>query len=382
MNEKEKNLLSCVLQWLIFIHNFIYFVHLYNSERKILYMEKSPSLILTQTLDLPAAVAGFYVQEAVLSMVNNMEHGSLYFHLEETIHTLRTIHQKYVNQLAGAFFDYISLACFGEARHAIKQAKKYIHQICYKWNHNDDQENIDIRNKSYQHALKFDPHIFLPTLAELFTNGEWKDSYGGQKWANIADAGSLYNSLPNTVFIDHVVDLSHNGGSMFNKDILFLSYSTGSYWEMLHAKRNMQSILVNDFLNKNSMAKSVRPFLKLAAKCGLIDAKLIYGNDYTTIQFPDIIKWGLLPIKIDDILPNEDLHTQLEKSDDCDETQIFHKKYSKKVPKKVPKKMSKKVSNRTICQLAPGQTSWLDVSWPNTSSAISEYLSPCSSEST
>ena len=316
-------------------------------------MEKSPSLVLTQTLDLPAAVAGFYIQESVLSMINNMKQGSLYFRLEDDIHALHAMHKKYTSQLAGAFFDYISLACFGEARHAINQASFYIHQICYKWNTNDDQENVKVRTKSYRHSLKFDPHLFLPTLVELFETGEWKDnSYGGQKWADIAKAGLMYNDMPDTVFIDHAVDLSHNGGSMFNKDILFLQHSAGNYLRMLDDKRHLKSILVNDFLQKFPIALSVKPFLKMASKFGLIDIGLIYGKDYREIVFPDIIEWGLLPIKITDILPLEKLSAQLEKSDGYNAIQYPILKHA----------ALKHAAHNARKILAPEQTSFLALS--------------------
>jgi len=266
---------------------------------------KSPNLVLKKVMDLPVAVAGFYVQETVMAKVLNMKETSMKLRLEDDIKEFQSIHQKYADRLAGAFFDYIALASFGEARHAPSQAKRYIPQICYKWNRNNEQQSIHVRDQSYKHALKFDPYRFLPTLATLFYDGVWRDAYGGDQWGNIAEAGTMYKKVTSTVFIDHAVDLSHNGGSMFSKSVLFLPYHSGHYRHMLGMKTAFSILDDNDgntFLKKFWVAQNAKPFLKLAAKLDLIPADMIYSTKYDHVQFPETIKWGLLPITENDIL--------------------------------------------------------------------------------
>lgn len=263
--------------------------------------EKTPKLVLKRVLNLPAAVAGFYVQDAVLAEISALPQDASLFRLQEAINNLRKIHQDYASRLAGAFFDYIALASFGEARHGPKMSSQYIHQICFEWDNDDTEKRITVRNQAYRHALKFNPHVFLPTLVHLFDNDSWDSSYGGGKWAQIAEAGTMYGSSSHKVFIDHAVDLSHNCGSMFNKDVLFLLYDSGEYFRMLNLKRSMDSILVYGFVRQFQIATNVKPFLKMAARLNLIDADLVYGNAYEEIQFPEIIKWGLLPITDEDI---------------------------------------------------------------------------------
>lgn len=265
-------------------------------------MAKSTSLILKQVLDLPAAIAGFYIQDAVLIAISNAKQSTMLFRLQDDINELRIMHHNYVNKLAGALFDYISIASFGEARHASNEATYYIHHISYKYDSNDSVQCINTRNQAYHYALKFNPHIFLPVLSALFEDYKWSDNYGGNKWENICKAGIMYNDMPDKVFIDHTVDLSHNGGSMFNKDVLFFKYSPETYTNMLNAKKDWPSILVDKFLNNYPIALSVKPFLRIASKLGIISEWLLYGNDYVSIEFPDVIKWGLLPITSDDVL--------------------------------------------------------------------------------
>ena len=282
---------------------------------------KSPELVLKQVLDLPAAVAGFYVQEAVIAGINGMQENTMTIRLEDKIHEFKAIHQKYADRLAGAFFDYIALASFGEARHAPSQAECYIPQICYKWNRDDEQQNIYVREESYRHALQFDPYRFLPALATLFYDVKWRDAYGGKRWANIAQAGMMYKKVSSTVFVDHAVDLSHNGGSMFSKNVLFQAYDAHSYIHMLHIKRNSSILEDEKFLQTFIVAQNARPFLKLAAKLGLIPASMIYGCTYIPIEFPETIKWGMLPIMESDILPckNNPLDEGFDENDDEDD---------------------------------------------------------------
>lgn len=323
----KKSPLFYASPWWIFIHNLILFVLLQISLREEnQYMSvKSPQLVLKRVLHLPAAVAGFYVKEAVLNAVNQLPESSMKIRLEEDIQDLTYAFNKYSEKLAGALFDYIALACFGEARHAPYQANRHIPQICFKFDQNNEQQCIKVREQSYHHALKFDPYIFLPTLKILFYDSNWREAYGGNKWGNIADAGTMYNKVSPQVFIDHAVDLSHNGGSMFTKNVLFRIYESGAYRYMLNQKKEKVSILVKEFLRYHPIAFSVKPFLKLAAKLNIMDPELIFDNLYYTIEFPETIKWGLLPIKPSDIIDNDSFEIDEHDEDyEEDSHEIFH----------------------------------------------------------
>jgi hypothetical protein len=70
----------------------------------------------------------------------------------------------------------------------------------------------------------------------------WKDagSFGGPKWAKIAQAGRMYfdPKVPKVVFLDHVVDLSHNGGLFLGKTTKWFESMGGYYLKLLDLKRN------------------------------------------------------------------------------------------------------------------------------------------------
>jgi len=64
------------------------------------------------------------------------------------------------------------------------------------------------------------PNNLINFCIELFSNGRWKNSYGGQSWATIAKTWILLKNAKNDddlIYIDHIIDLQHNSGSVFSK---------------------------------------------------------------------------------------------------------------------------------------------------------------------
>lgn len=119
-----------------------------------------------------------------------------------------------------------------------------------------------------------------------FREGNWSSSYGGEAWANIARGWlSLLNTKDNNypvmaVNIDHVYDLQHNTGTVFNK--LRKYYDGGYEWikNMLDFKANLKSIADLVPHCSSSMKKLAQPILK-AAHIGLTkDKKIPAGDSY------------------------------------------------------------------------------------------------------
>jgi hypothetical protein len=140
--------------------------------------------------------------------------------------------EHYANTLARNFFDYLTIASFGEARYG--QGNKYTF----------GGVNMGAgRSHCYQIALKYDPRDLLPKLVHAFNEYHWGGSYGGKKWGKIAETASMF-FLPGfrdcpIAFIDHCVDLAHNGGLAFNKGYLIANPDHESaYMAMLTEKRN------------------------------------------------------------------------------------------------------------------------------------------------
>lgn len=62
---------------------------------------------------------------------------------------------------------------------------------------------------------------FIKAAELAFQNGRWEESYGGESWAEICDAWlKLYQAKDQnsvSIWIDHIFDLQHNTGTIFNK---------------------------------------------------------------------------------------------------------------------------------------------------------------------
>jgi hypothetical protein len=77
--------------------------------------------------------------------------------------------------------------------------------------------------RSFKSALSADPtrKIMVELMKKLYEEGRWMSSYGGEAWANIADAWlKLYSAkddMKKMIWIDHVYDLQHNTDTVFNK---------------------------------------------------------------------------------------------------------------------------------------------------------------------
>ncbi|MES2007004.1 MAG: pyruvate, phosphate dikinase [Patescibacteria group bacterium] len=100
----------------------------------------------------------------------------------------------------------------------------------------DEIERLVTEFKIHEEYLKGDEGI-LTTLARMslekhteffrlaavvFGKTRWHEGYGGPKWAAIAEAGAgfLSGKLNHGVFVDHVFDLRHNRGVLFDKHLM------------------------------------------------------------------------------------------------------------------------------------------------------------------
>lgn len=191
----------------------------------------------------------------------------------------------YQKKLARAIYDYLALICFGEARHAKNRASHYVKDLptCYE------------RSTQYDHASQYNPQQFLPVLEELFEVAKWDSGYGGGSWARIARAAQMYGTVPDAVFVDHCVDLSHNNSLCFNKeeaDIFTLRCATG-YKTMLDRKASWcPTSFIDEYVNNFSYA--VYSLLVRAQRLGLINnniPQIEITNDADEWEY-EPIKWG------------------------------------------------------------------------------------------
>lgn len=156
---------------------------------------------------------------------------------EKLLTDLEDYSSRYNKKLAEVLFDHTVLCVQTELRHAKLECHYYIPNYYG-----------DGWYKNYSDEMCFASYIFNPleTLKagyELFDEGcySWEFEYGGDNWWNIANAGLMYHQVPDVVFIDHVVDLSHNNDFyLMKKTGLFLHsprVNRYNYETMLNTKR-------------------------------------------------------------------------------------------------------------------------------------------------
>lgn len=133
-----------------------------------------------------------------------------------------TVHREAAEMLVA----YMAMAVGGELRHA----HKYV-----SWWPDTELDTLSStygvmfgsgRSATHGSVMKAlqtqdnEAHIEFFRLADaVFSRSGWGRAYGGTAWALIARAGFMFLSgaWSPIVFVDHVFDLRHNGGVMFNK---------------------------------------------------------------------------------------------------------------------------------------------------------------------
>ena len=104
--------------------------------------------------------------------------------------------------LGRAIRDYLIIASAREARHAFTCANEHISQF-----------------GQWRSITRYKPSAVIMALRTQFNDVEWTHGgYGGTSWGGIVDCAATYYELDNlTAFIDHVLDVEHNGGRLFDK---------------------------------------------------------------------------------------------------------------------------------------------------------------------
>lgn len=188
-------------------------------------------------------VVEFYIIEALLVLVLKRYTPFRHSH-EKFINDLLEFREKFNDKLAAIIFDYTVKACAGELRYCEERSMRYLSYYEY-----DEKSS---RRKIYREIIGYTPSSILQASLELFNpeKNEWDYCFGGKPWYLIAKAATLYKKVPNVIFIDHCVDLTHNGGVYFNKsnDIFHLEISNSEYINILNKKSRMKPI---DFIYRH-----------------------------------------------------------------------------------------------------------------------------------
>jgi hypothetical protein len=199
--------------------------------------------------------------------------------------------ERVVPTLARAFFDYTAITCFTEMRHG-----EYRCEMKY--------EELEMHVKKNRHyavhgALHYEPKSILKAAKVLF-DYDWESGFGGRSWKKIAEGGLLYQTVPDMVFIDHAVDLTHNNGAYIDKGIIFANdYGHGRYTNFLDTKRNAKTAKeVIDYIRMNHLPVSQGLLPMLVRLVGEDLVSLIRLQDIRSNWYYDEPKWGDAPFEL------------------------------------------------------------------------------------
>lgn len=192
------------------------------------YLQRVANRITQKLIPITEAVKEFYALEIIALTVardDNMHHSYVKWQTD-----FSAFYNAYVERLAAAIYDYTALVVAGEMRHAKRRAE---YCLC----------DCDFFCKSRAETMiafkKYNPDSILNAGKTLFSEQVlWQNSYGGEKWRLIAEAGLMYNRFSPTVFVDRCVDLSHNNSVYFDKGARIMELkSVYSYDSFLDLKR-------------------------------------------------------------------------------------------------------------------------------------------------
>ena len=156
------------------------------------------------------AIQDFYLMEAMLSQSSLLPNKKA---TDKWVQDASEWNTSLSEDLALALRDYLFLAACGEARYSRRKTStaEIIPDI-------DKMSGLSLsRTRVYEEIVEYDPDKNIDQIIELFDSGGWKGGMGGPRWAAIAKAIKQYREWPAAMFIDHVIDLQHNNGTVFNK---------------------------------------------------------------------------------------------------------------------------------------------------------------------
>lgn len=256
----------------------------------------------------------FYALESISAMAKTIPFRHSH---EKWLKEFTEFKNKFDSQFANAFFDYTVLACLGEARHAENASNYEIKGF---------PSGDECARRDIYLCPHFEPKSALQTCASLYSHhDDWKPQYGGQPWEDIAKGGLYYFSDNPSVFVDYMVDLSHNNGVFFNKNNHIFRLYTDEYVirDFLNMKRYQTPETVYDYCSDSCSLETIR-LCKRAITLGIIGFTFHRAVGYVKPNYNDTtlkgdyedsnlnaimnyvpIKWGTSVLSPSDIINHD-----------------------------------------------------------------------------
>ena len=215
--------------------------------------------------------------------------------------------KQFSKQFAIALFDYMVIACMGEARHA-------------QWNSNSPYMIKDFfptegkPNREYVYhnmASKIDPIASAPALIDVYSERWRNDGYGGLKWLSIVKAFASYpDRISDVTFVDMVVNKRHNGSLAFDKNVRFSVPNASSIINYLDFRREFDLFEYEHLvrfkteyggISLGPITIDVNNLIMMARRARLIPSSFPATYEFMTrdLKWLEPIKWVLKSAKVE-----------------------------------------------------------------------------------
>ncbi len=170
-------------------------------------------------------------------------------HPDEPLRDYSWVFKKYHDVLRTAglrLVYYLFLICTREARHVRNSSNdsflSHLHTVMPR--SIDYVRSLPSGSSSAAQKFMNDPPNtsigeYTTCLVRIFNEGYWSGSFGGKKWGKVAQA--LHDYVRGTLSIELLLDmgfaLAHNGGPIFNKQVLYNHQDTNELLKILDVQR-------------------------------------------------------------------------------------------------------------------------------------------------
>lgn len=193
---------------------------------------------------------------------------------------IREFYDKLCAKFAEALYNYIIYACCREMKHAEEFCSHTPMFILGK--RTDTISRMGIRERIH----RCDPVYVLRFSEHIFGSFEWNRSFGGEKWCKAAKLALQYGKISNVLFIDRIIDLQHNTGSLFSKDNPYFVGRDDSLKGFLTCKTMItDEFELATFLISESSLRWTREIRNIVYRF-----LILYGSKF--YDDPDKLGWG------------------------------------------------------------------------------------------
>lgn len=179
----------------------------------------------------------FYMANHVIALIRTKTTEGIV--LTDVNAQLVKLYSERTSNVAVRAFAYLLLICTREMRHLVSASALgceiiNVEMPVFYWikNHVKDTDSASSAKQIWSGDIPFNMGEYTTVLEKMFRKGTWSsDGFGGPAWAEVTKCLRDYvnGTLTAEMMVDTVWTLCHNNGPIFNKGMLYHSYTPEIY---------------------------------------------------------------------------------------------------------------------------------------------------------